>query len=133
MTEDAVDEWLSHWISRQEEGKRGLVLKDPAGTPSNDADPKPRRLKNKQKEYEDPDDDENDDDAVHSDTQDPEGMEGTPDDTGNTPAAAGTSGTGRDTRLQFLRSLSDDKNYRRLLLLLDHAVVSLYPRVEITY
>jgi hypothetical protein len=130
MTESAVNEWLSHWVSRQEKGNRGLTLKDPAGTPSEEENPKPRRLKKKQKQYVDPDDDENDDGAVNSEHPNSGEEEGTPGNTGNTSAAAGSSGTTRDTRLQFLRSLSEDRSYCRLLLLLDHAVVCRYPRIE---
>lgn len=36
MTEDAVNVWLGHWVSRQDNGRRALSLRDPATVRSDD-------------------------------------------------------------------------------------------------
>lgn len=155
MTETAVNDWLTHWLARQNSGKRGLVLKNPSAVNAKpQTQRQPRQGKGKGKGcYIEPDDegeDEEDDPNVEEDEsednrlndegeQEPNGVEQDAnnagpsippgnrkkisDNDGTAVLTAASCGKGRKARRTFLESLSDDINYRRLLLLLDIASV----------
>lgn len=118
MTESAVNDWLSHWIARQNNKRRGLTLQNPSKGGSNDTH-EPRRSQKKGNQRADLD-------AVpeNKNYQEEHPEEGS--DEANTSSVANTPrscGLTSATRRMFLTTLSDDKNYRKLLALLDCADV----------
>ena len=142
MKADAVDAWLKHWLRLQKKGKRPLVLKK-ASEEGNDKSPTPQtapskstKRKGKQRAHQSDDDGE-----VSEDNQTGESDAGQPDksihplgnrtiedsdgeDTNNIlPPAPLSADLNRRTCLAFLKSLSDDQQYQKLLALLQTAQV----------
>ncbi len=146
MNEEGVNDWLSHWLSRQKRGDHGLALKDPSGR-KRVKPPHPSLNKGKQR-YVEPDDDDDEEDEASNVSDGSATADNSAPPVRNGPDTAETSGTTsnepgqgdtpggsnslaiptafakmRKTRRQFLATLSDDGNYHQLLLLLDVAPV----------
>jgi hypothetical protein len=118
MKSDGVDSWLRHWLKMQRKGSRPLVLKASSDKPS-DAHGNTRktlvdRRKGKKPNagYVEPDED----DEVNNITDDVSGLLFS-----QSPRSVAPISKSRRT---FLTSLSDDKHYKNLLLLLFAAKVS---------
>jgi hypothetical protein len=134
MTEAAVNTWLEHWVARQGRGKLPLMLIDPSTDPSFKTVPGASSKKGKKRmEWVEPDD--NADDGVDEDDASNGGER-----SGERSASAAPSGTysehlpggppaprdhaeTRKSRREFLGTLSEDGEYRRLLVLLGLAKV----------
>jgi len=119
MKSDAIDAWLQHWLKIQKKGKRPLVLKDGSEKASDqDANKNPkvvdRRTSKKSKDgYIEPDDDE---EAPQIDDGAADGL--------LVPKSPSSVSPTDARRRSFLKSLSDDVQYKELLLLLLAAKVS---------
>lgn len=143
MTEASVNAWLKHWLSRQTKGRRPLILKDPSGDkPATNRAPQRRNGKERRIEYVDPDDNEDGDEEDAEATPDeaenpvspPENIRPVPGTSGDQDGDSSNSGNGppppidfakgRKSRRAFLTMLSEDRNYCRLLQLLDCSKVS---------
>jgi len=145
MKSDGVDSWLGHWIKIQKKKKRPLILKDPSHK-SFDDDPKlttPSKWKGKGKaryvesnesddenidedegipDGEDNDADPSDANAANNDSASHDG--GDPTTVRVLPPSPMNASDSRKSRHTFLDSLSDDGNYKKLLLLLRAAKAS---------
>ena len=128
MKSEAVDCWIKHWLRLQKKGKRPLVLKTASDKEQQSSDAE-GRLKSKKKgkmkatDMEDGQDKVNDDHESDRDSDGAANKHPSPHPVGNAPASPLSADLNRTTRLKFLKSLSDDKNYQRLLLLLQAAQV----------
>jgi hypothetical protein len=134
MTEAAVNTWLEHWVGRQGRGKLPLMLIDPSTHPGVKAVPQTSSNKGKKRmDWVEPDDnadDEvNEDDTSNGGEQSGERSE-SPAPSGTYserqsggPPAPGDHAETRKSRREFLGMLSEDVEYRRLLVLLDRAKV----------
>jgi hypothetical protein len=141
MKSDGVDAWLEHWLKLQKKNKHPLVLKNPSDKPSDHHAPQiVSKGKGKKKaKAKDIDSDDHDDGEMDDHVND-DGVSN-PVDPPSAPIHAGTNEEGNDhvksllmspkgaarnrnTRRTFLTSLSDDENYKKLLLLLQVADVS---------
>jgi hypothetical protein len=132
--EAAVNTWLEHWVGRQGRGKLPLMLIDPSTHPGVKAVPQTSSNKGKKRmDWVEPDDnadDEvNEDDTSNGGEQSGERSE-SPAPSGTYserrsggPPAPGDHAETRRSRREFLRMLSEDVEYRRLLVLLDRAKV----------
>ena len=144
MTEQGVNVWLKHWVTRQTKERRPLVLLDPSMEGRMKKLPKPRRTRKPQKpQWMNPDvDDDTDTDVIvdsdndsgndraskqhpsRSRTSEPSGNDmGNHADTPSGPPAPASCVKSLETRRRFLASLSQDPNYIRLLRSLDTAKV----------
>jgi len=135
MKSEGVDAWLRHWLKLQKRNKHPLVLKDRSDKPSDH--PAPPHIKGKGKakaqEVDSEDDEEMDDDADDS-VSNPALPPAPPTDTGTNaegddhikslPKSPSSAAHNRISSRTFLTSLSDDKSYKKLLLLLKAADVS---------
>ena len=133
MKSDGVDAWLKHWLKLQKRNKRPLILKDG----SDGTHPKPTsssKHKGKATKAQLTDDDESDEGDIQEDLKDrsDEGDKNDQSDNTNdgdntakvlppTPLSASETRMGRR---EFLATLSNDKNYQKLLLLIRAANVS---------
>jgi hypothetical protein len=150
MKSNAVDTWLGHWLKIQKKDRRPLVLKNVSDGTSdkktNTIAPKQKGNKGKDR-YVEPNDSDDEDadvddglDGVDGVEEINEGAAGTKDADGNHPNRADKNNEGDTTakvlpplpksaattckvRRDFLTSLSDDRNYKKLLLLLYAAKV----------
>jgi len=124
MTEAAVNDWLKHWLTRQQKSKRPLILKDPSrpGATAKDIQSGTGRPTNRI-EWVEPDEggieDGKDDTAADEDWD----TEDIPATFGNGPDAPETFAQSRKSRQAFLSTLSADAKYRQLLLLMNSAKV----------
>ena len=127
MKSDGVDAWLKHWLKMQKKGSKPLVLKDGSDKPSEahgNTDPKVVDRRKGKKRYVEPDDDDeankiNDGVLDASRTNRKKGTDGP-----SLPQSPHSVGTILQSRQTFLASLSSDKHYKNLLLLLFSAKVS---------
>jgi len=145
MNEAAVNAWLTHWVARQGRGKLPLVLTQPSnasvlkGVPTGSSKKGKKRM-----EWVEPDSEVGGEGEEHGGS-DRDGSQISPDvaeATGNPrssfppsgtvsealpdgPSAPGNFAETRKSRRGFLEELSEDGDYRRLLLLLDRAKVLL--------
>jgi len=139
MKSDAVDAWLKHWLKLQRKDKRPLELKGPADK-SPELRPKRKNLAKRKAgkgkaRYIDSEDSVNEESAdtpdnrrtnkgttssVRQIVQDDQGDQ----DDKILPPSPLSASNNRKTRRAFLESLSNDENYKRLLLLLRAAKVS---------
>jgi hypothetical protein len=137
MKSEGVDLWLRHWLRLQKRNKYPLVLKDRSDKPS-DRNAPPQIVpkgkgKSKAREVASDNDEETDGDANDS-VSNPALSPSPPTDTGTNaegddhikslPKSPSSAARNRISRRAFLTSLSDDKNYKKLLLLLKAADVS---------
>ena len=137
MKSDAIDCWLNHWLQLQKKGKRPLVLKDGSGKLSEHLPAMTAKWKGKQITwYIDSEVSDNvetsDGDVPNTNGQGPS----TPNDndiaqrkvsrTAIYPPSPRSAALSWQTQHTFLKSLSNDKNYQQLLLLLRVAKVSDY-------
>ena len=137
MKSDAIGCWLNHWLQLQKKGKQLLVLKDGSGKLSKHLPAMTTKWKGKQIAwYVDSEVLDNvemlDGDVPNTNGQGPS----TPNDndtaqrkvsqTAIYPPSPRSAALSQQTRHTFLKSLSDDKNYQQLLLLLRVAKVSDY-------
>lgn len=151
MKAEGVNDWLKHWLRMQQKKKRPLILKNPSEAPSDQskAPAKSSKGKGKAKALSPPSSDEvsdeedvdsqkdfdNEEDEISNPAKSVNGAS-TPTvakDNGDTPQAGSSlpltpasAAKSKETRLLFLKSLSDDKYYRQLLRLLYAAKVSKY-------
>lgn len=149
MKAEGVDDWLKHWLKLQKKKKRPLILKDPSEPQSDDPPNRSKRLKRTGKvttaktrkgkeraisEDQDSDnDDGDDDDHLESDKPNSEtsgyphaggsGSGNTPQDESTLPPSPFSAAGSKDSRITFLKSLSEDRNYRQLIRLLHAAEV----------
>jgi hypothetical protein len=145
MKAKGVDDWLNHWLKLQKKGKQRVTLKDPSVVSSdNQKHTNERTLQNgdrhaKGKKKASPSLEPSDGEDISRDTENtPEiaSVDGDnlPSDNNDgveerakmpgLPTAPSAAATSEKTRLLFLMSLSDDKNYRQLILLLRAAKAS---------
>jgi hypothetical protein len=129
MKSESVDCWLTHWLQIQDRGRRPLVVKDPTKI-SSQPHPKPK-IVSKQKvkrsgaqdtDNHDPDDSngqEHSEKLAKGAMMDGDESQGTV-----SPASPLSASDNRNTRREFLKSLSSDTNYLNLLHVLDHTRVS---------
>ena len=137
MKSNAIDCWLNHWLQLQKMGKQPLVLKDGSGRLSEHLPVMTAKQKGKQiTQYVDSEVSDNvemlDGDVPNANGQGPS----TPNDNDTTqrevswtaiyPPSPRSTALSWQTQYMFLKSLSDDKNYQQLLLLLRVAKVSDY-------
>jgi hypothetical protein len=134
MTDMAINAWLEHWVSRQGRGKLPLMLIDPSTNSGKKEVPKASRNKGKKPiKWVDPDD--GSDEDIEEDGAGNEGeldgeREASPAPFGmyteniqdGPPAPADYAETRKNCR-EFLGMLSEDAEYRRLLILLESAKV----------
>jgi hypothetical protein len=132
MKSDGVDTWLKHWLKLQKRNKRPLVLKDGSGVVH--ANPTTAsRQKDKASKDQSIDNNNADDEAVDenhnengSNTDTDTGMNANANIHANalppTPLSASET---RQTRRAFLATLSEDRHYQSLLLLLRAAKVNI--------
>jgi hypothetical protein len=136
MKAEGVDDWLKHWLKMQNKKKRPLTLKKPSEAPSDQlkvlslssrgkGKGKARAVSLSSSDEESDEDDFDDQKGVDN--------KAVADDDGDTPKAGSSfpptpasAAASKETRLAFLKSLSDDKSYRQLLRLLLAANVSRY-------
>jgi len=137
MKSEGVDSWLRHWLKLQKRNKHPLVLRDHSDKPSDHHTPPqivPKgKGKAKAREVDSEDDEEIDDDADDS-MSNPALPPAPPTDSGTNaegddhikvlPKSPNSAAGNRISRRTFLTSLSDDKSYKKLLLLLKAADVS---------
>jgi hypothetical protein len=145
MAEAAVNTWLKHWLARQAKGKRALVLTDPSIKPGSAKISRSVKGKGKRPvEWVDPSDDDDgsgdaevdDKEVVDDDAGEGEGAAFTRDSSNasadaengsdNSPDGLSVPGNFAETRKsrhEFLMTLSEDLQYRRLLSLLPLAKV----------
>jgi len=139
MKSDGVDAWLKHWLRLQKHNKRPLVLKARTDKTS-DTHPTPTiasKSKGKKKAHYIENDESDDLYPVDEEDQDDDSRTDapvTPSGTGKgkepvtypktLPPSPQTAALMRKTRRTFLATLSDDGNYKMLLLLLHAAKVS---------
>lgn len=148
MKLEAVDAWLRHWQKIQKKNKQPLIFKDPSGKTSEQcpnlkvgtAVPNPTaksKGKGKGKAMNtgsDHSDYEYTSDEQNNDVTNAAALEPNPNHTGQSngsiytviimpPSLLSASGTQKSCHA-FLELLSDDKNYQKLVLLLDAADVS---------
>lgn len=138
MKSDGVDSWLRHWLKLQKKNKRPLVLKERSDKQSDHDAPLqivPKgKGKAKARDIDSDDEEETDydgDDSISNAALPPD----PPIDTGTNanggnhikslPKSPSSAARNRMSRRTFLTSLSDDKNYKQLLLLLKAANVSI--------
>ena len=116
MTEAAVNDWLKHWLTRQQKSKRPLILKDPSrpGATAKDIQSGTGRPTNRI-EWVEPDEG-----GIEDDEGDTEDIPATFE---NGPDAPETFAQSRKSRQAFLSTLSADAKYRQLLLLMNSAKV----------
>jgi hypothetical protein len=127
MKSDGVDAWLKHWLKMQKKGSTPLVLKDGSDKSSEshvNKDPKIVDRRKGKKRYVEPD---SDDEATEIndgvlDAARAKKKKGT--DGPSLPKSPYSVGTISQSRRTFLASLSDDKHYKNLLLLLSATKVS---------
>jgi hypothetical protein len=143
MKSEGVDAWLKHWLKLQKKSKRPLVLKGPADQSpelrqgsNNVSKRKTGKGKGKARyiESEDSDDEETEDKSDTGGVNEGntelsvcagQSNERAPDDGILTlPPSPLSASNNRKTRRAFLGSLSNDDNYKKLLLLLRAAKVS---------
>src|ERR1700687_6204924 len=77
MTETAVNDWLTHWLARQNSGKRGLVLKNSSAVNAKPQTQPQRRQGKGKGRYIEPDDegeDEEDDPNIEEDEGEDNGL-----------------------------------------------------------
>ena len=140
MKSDGVDAWLKHWLKLQNKNKRPLVLKGPADqTP--EVGPKSKNLSKRRAgkgkaryiESDDSDDEDHEDKSDNGKTNEatpkpstpPTGpSDGAESDNKILPPSPLSASNTRQTRRTFLKSLSNDANYQKLILLLYVAKVS---------
>jgi hypothetical protein len=137
MKSKGVDLWLRHWLRLQKRNKYPLVLKDRSDKPSDRHAPPqivPKgKGKSKAREVNSNNDEETDSDADNS-VSNPALSPSPPTDTGTNmegddhikslPKSPSSAACNRISCHAFLTSLSNDKNYKKLLLLLEAADVS---------
>ena len=139
MKSEAVDCWIKHWLQLQNKGKWPLVLKNASDKQQKSSDVEGRltsKHKGKMKATETTDSESDnvdkpadgtvnvDDD--HQSDQDSGGAANkrpSPHPAHNLPASPLSADLNRTTCWRFLKSLSNNKNYQRLLLLLQAAQV----------
>jgi hypothetical protein len=137
MKSDGVDAWLKHWLKLQKQNKRPLILKDGSdGTHPNLT--LSSKHKNKASKAQLTDDNESDEGVIQEDWKD-QSNEGDVqkdknDQSNNTNDGDDTAKvlpptplSASETRMgcrEFLATLSKDKNYQKLLLLIRAANVS---------
>ena len=134
---DAIDHWLNHWLQLQKKGKQPPVLKDGSGRLSEHLPVMTTKQKGKQiTQYVDSEVSDNvemsDSDVPNANGQGPS----TPNNNDTAqrevsqttiyPPSPRSTALGWQTWHTFLKSLSDNKNYQQLLLLLRVAKVSDY-------
>jgi len=115
MKSSGVDAWLQHWLKMQRKGKRPLALKERSDK-NHDATKEPtimdrRNLKSKRGYIEPDEDDDSILDAAR--TNEKGGTDGT-----LVPKSPHDVAPTRTSRRKFLASLSDNQDYKKLLLLL---------------
>jgi hypothetical protein len=129
MKAEGVDDWLKHWLKMQNKKKRPLTLKNPSEAPSDqskaDGKGKGKARASSLSSGDEESDEDNDDNQNGVDNEE------ITEDAGNTPQAGSSlpptpasAAKSKETRLAFLKSLSDDESYRQLLRLLLAAKVS---------
>ena len=139
MKSKAVDCWIKHWLRLQNKGKQPLVLKNASDKQQKSSNVEGRltsKRKGKMKATETTDTESDNADKpadgtvnVDDDHQSDQDSSGTANKrpslypARNLPASPLSTDLNRTTRRRFLKSLSDDKNYQRLLLLLQAAQV----------
>ena len=139
MKSEAVDCWIKHWLRLQNKGKRPLVLKNTSDKQQKSSNVEGRltsKHKGKMKATKTADSESDNTDKLadgtvnvdddHQSDQDSGGAANkhpSPHPAHNLPASPLSADLNRTTRWRFLKSLSDDKNYQRLLLLLQAAQV----------
>ena len=148
MKLEAVDAWLRHWQKIQKKNKRPLIFKDPSGktseqrpnpkvstaVPNPTAVSKGKRKGKAKNTGSDHSGYKSTSDERNNDVTNAAAAEPNPNRTGPSNGSTSTAITmppsplsaleTRKTRRAFLESLSNDKNYRKLVLLLDAADVS---------
>ena len=124
MTEAAVNDWLKHWLTRQQKSKRPLILKDPSrpGATAKDIQSVTSRPTNRIEwvELDEGEIKDGEDDMAADEDRDAEDIPAT---FGNGPDAPETFAQSRRSRQAFLSTLSADAKYRQLLLLMNSAKV----------
>src|ERR1700676_2648197 len=133
MKSDGVDAWLKHWLKLQKRNKRPLILKDG----SDGTHPKPTsssKHKGKATKAQLTDDDESDEGDIQEDLKDRSDEGDKNDQSDNTNDGDNTAKvlpptplSASETRMghcEFLATLSNNKNYQKLLLLIRAANVS---------
>ena len=139
MKSEAVDCWIKHWLRLQNKGKQPLVLKNALDKQQKSSDVEGRltsKRKGKMKATETTDNEFDNADNLadgmvnvdddHQSNQDSGGAANkrpSPHPACNLSASPLSADLNQMTRQRFLKSLSDDKNYQRLLLLLQAAQV----------
>ena len=139
MKSEAVDCWIKHWLQLQNKGKRPLVLKNASDKQQKSSNVEGRltsKHKGKMKATETADSESDNADKPadgtvnvdddHQSNQDSGGAANKrpfPHPACDLPASPLSTDLNRTTRQRFLKSLSNDKNYQRLLLLLQAAQV----------
>ena len=137
MKSDAIDCWLNHWLQLQTKGKWPLVLKDKSGKLSKHLPAMTVKWKGKQiAQYVDSEVSDNvemsDSDVPNANGQGPSTpnnndiAQGKVSQTAIYPPSPRSAALSRQTWHMFLKSLSGNKNYQQLLLLLRVAKVSDY-------
>lgn len=155
MKAEGVDDWLKHWFRLQQKKKYPLILKDPSEAQSDDPTQSLKRSKGTEKgkavrtrkgkekalpeSSEDEDSDQNvgdENEYVNNDKPDSGNGENTPasgsgsgnvpQDESKLPPAPSSAGKSKKSRIAFLKSLSEDRNYRQLIKLLHAAKVSIF-------
>jgi hypothetical protein len=134
MKAEGVDDWLKHWLKMQNKKKRPLTLKNPSGAPSDQlkaaSQSSTGKGKGKARASSLPSSDE---DSEEDDVDNQKGVDNeevaeddsdTPQAGSSLPPTPASAAKSKETRLAFLKSLSDDESYRRLLRLLLAAKVS---------
>jgi hypothetical protein len=121
MKSSGVDAWLQHWLKMQRKGKHPLALKEPSDK-NRDATKEPtikdrRNMKKSKPGYVEPDEDDemNMDDSI-SDAAQTNAKGGS--DGPLVPKSPHDVASTRSSRRKFLASLSDNLDYKKLLLLL---------------
>lgn len=154
MKAQGVEDWLKHWFKAQNQGKRPLTLRDPKDAAEKESTLHSAAVKGgskgkgKEKARDTPepsvdDDSDAEDSDGNPDTDDKDADSGSDPGTNNTashqddddeidngektlglPLPPSSAASSKATRRAFLASLSDDKNYRTLIRLLDAAKVN---------
>lgn len=138
MKSNGLDSWLRHWLKLQKKKKHPLVFIDLSDKPSDPNAPPQVVSKEKKKasqtQYVDSDNDEEMDNDGEASISQPVVPSAPPIDAGtkvkvgdhikSLPKCPSSAARNRTSRQTFLTSLSDDKNYKDLLLLVKVANVS---------
>ena len=127
MKSNGVDAWLQHWLKLQKRNKRPLVLKDG----SDKIHPNPTassKQKAKASKAQLTNNDDSDDEDIEDNNNDKSDTDDARNDTATMLPSTPLSASGkRMGRREFLATLSDDRNYQKLLLLLRAAKVGNMP------